>query len=101
MISSSNELFDISNLIYNVQGAFNKFQNFFVPAFKIVIDTWKFTMLLLYILWDDRLNVMISASNKQLQQELEYTILKFNCYSWWTSKMQSDTLEERYAIKLF
>ena len=43
-----------------------------------------------------------SASNEQLQQELEYIILKPNCYSWWISKMQSgleDTLEEWYAIK--
>ena len=31
-------------------GAFNKFPDFFVQAFKIVIDSWKFTMLLLYIL---------------------------------------------------
>ena len=30
------------------------FQTFFVQAFKIVIDSWKFTMLLQYILWDDR-----------------------------------------------
>ena len=45
---------------------------------------------------------MISASNEQLQQQLEYTLLKPNCHSWWISKMQSeteDTLEERYAIK--
>ena len=45
---------------------------------------------------------MISASNKQRQQELEYTLLKPDCHSWWISKMQSgreDTLEERYAIK--
>ena len=42
---------------------------------------------------------MISGSNKQLQQELEYTLLKPDCHSWWISKMQSDTLEERYAIK--
>ena len=40
-----------------------------------------------------------SGSNKQLQQELEYTILKSDCHSLWISKMQSDTLEERYAIK--
>ena len=39
---------------------------------------------------------MISASNKQ---ELEYTLLNPDCHSWWISKMQSDTLEERYAIK--
>ena len=43
---------------------------------------------------------MISHSNEQLQQQLEYTLLKPDCYSWWISKMQSDTLEERYAIKL-
>ena len=43
---------------------------------------------------------MISGSNHQLQQQLEYTLLKPDCHSWWISKMQSDTLEERYAIKL-
>ena len=43
---------------------------------------------------------MISASNKQLQQQLEYTLLKPDCHGWWISKMQSDALEERYAIKL-
>ena len=46
---------------------------------------------------------MISASNDQLQQQLEYTLLKPDCHSWWISKMQSgceDSLEERYAIKL-
>ena len=45
---------------------------------------------------------MISGSNEQLQQQLEYTLLKPDCHSWWISKMQSgrqDTLEERYAIK--
>ena len=60
-------------------------------------------MLLLYILWDDWPIFMISASNEQLQQQLEYTLLKPDCHSWWISKMQSgheDTLEEWYAIKL-
>ena len=42
---------------------------------------------------------MISGSNEQLQQQLEYTLLKLDCHSWGISKMQSDTLEERYAIK--
>ena len=45
---------------------------------------------------------MISASNEQLQQQLEYTLLKLDCDSWWISKMQSgreNTLQERYAIK--
>ena len=57
-------------------------------------------MLLLYILWDHWPIFMISASNKQLQQQLEYTLLKPDCHSWGISKMQPDTLEERYAIKL-
>ena len=83
------------------RGAFNKSPDFFVQAFRIVADSWKFTMLLLYILWDDWPIFMISASNQQLQQQLEYTLLKPNCHSWWILKMQSgreDTLEERYAI---
>ena len=87
----------------NERGAFNRFPDFFVQAFKNVVDSWKFTMLLLYILWDDWPICMISRSNEQLQQQLEYTLLKPDCHSWWFSKMQSrreDTLEERYAIKL-
>ena len=75
------------------------FQTFFLWAFKIVVDSWKFSMLLLYILWDDWPIFMISGSNEQLQQQLEYTLLKSDCHSWWISKTQSDTLEERYAIK--
>ena len=46
---------------------------------------------------------MISGSKEQLQQELEYTLLKPDWHSWRISKMQSgreDTLEEQYAIKL-
>ena len=80
------------------------FQTFFVLAVKIVIDFRKFTMLLLYILWDDWPILMISASNQQLQQQLEYTLLKPDCHSWWISKMQSgceDTLEEWYAIQFY
>ena len=46
---------------------------------------------------------MISGLNEQLQQQLEYTLLKPHCHSWWISKMQSGhevTLEKWYAIKL-
>ena len=49
------------------------FETFFVQTFKIVVDSWKFYMLLLYILWDDWPIFMISGLNEQLQQELEYT----------------------------
>ena len=62
------------------------FHTFFVQAFKIVIDSWKFSMLLLYILWDDWPIFMISASNEQLPQQLEK---KPDCHNWWISKIQS------------
>ena len=63
------------------------FQNLFVRAFKIVVESWKFS-----ILWDDCQIFMISASNEQLQQQLEYTLQKPDCHSRWISKMQTDTL---------
>ena len=100
-------VFLLSSYIYiyiyiYIRGAFNKFQIFFVQAFNIVVDSCKFSMLLLYIVWDDWPVFMISRSNQQLQQQLEYALLKSDCHSWWISKMQSgrdNTLEERYAIK--
>ena len=45
-----------------------------------------------------------ASSNEQLQQELEYTLLKPDCHSWWISKTQSGrdvTLEEQYEIKFY
>ena len=87
------------NSFYTYEVHTISFQTFFVQAFKIVEDSWKFSILLLYILWDDWSIFMISASNEQLQQQLEYTLLKPECHSWGISKMQSDTSEERYAIK--
>ena len=89
--------------LWVMRGAFNKFPDFFVQAFKIFIDSWKFSILLLYILWDDWPIFMISGLNEQLQKQLEYTPLKPECHNWWISKIQSgreDSLEERYAIKL-
>ena len=77
------------------------FQTFLYRHLKIVVDSWKFSILLLYNLWDNWTIFMISALNEQLQQQLEYTLLKPHCHSWGISKMQSgrgDTLEELYAI---
>ena len=51
------------------------FPDFFVQAFKIVVESWKYSMLWLYILWDNWPIFMISGSNEQLQQQLEYTLL--------------------------
>ena len=85
--------------IYIYEGHMISFQTFFVWAFKIVLYSWTFTRLLLYILWDDRPIFMISASKEHLQQQLEYTLLNPDCNSWWISKIQSDILKERYSIK--
>ena len=76
-------------LEYHIRGAFNKFP-----------DSWKFSMLLLYISWDDWPIFTISGSNEHLKQELEYALLKPDCHSWYISKMQSRHEEERYTIKL-
>ena len=43
---------------------------------------------------------MILSLNEQLQLQLEYTLLKPDCHNCLISKLQTDTLEERYAIKL-
>ena len=99
-------LWHIDNFrLYNVKSVYTyvvpsiSFPTFFVRESKIVVDSWKFSMLLLYILWDDWQIFMISGLNELLQQQLEYTLLKPDCHSWLVSKMQYDTLEEQYAIK--
>ena len=66
------------SIIFMYQVHTKSFQTFFVWAFKIVVDSWTFTVLLLYILWDDWPILRISDSNEQLQQQLEYTLLKWH-----------------------
>ena len=92
----------VTDLYIYMRGAFNKSPDFFLQAFNIVVDSSKFIMVLIIILWDDWPIFMISASIEQLQQELEYTLLP-DCHTQlgnfknaiWTW----DTLNERYAIK--
>ena len=43
----------IKGKVEQSRDAFNKFQDVFEQAFKIVVDSWKFCMILLCILWDD------------------------------------------------
>ena len=64
-----------------LRGEYNKVPDFFRTG--IVVDTWKFITLMLYILWDDWPVFMITGSNEKLQQQLEYTLLKPGCHSWW------------------
>ena len=75
-----------------ISGAFNKFPDFFVWAFKIDVDSYE---MIDQFLW---FQVQINSYSRNSK----YTLLKLDCHSWWISKMQSgheDTLEERYAIK--
>ena len=100
MVLKKTEGLNVGNIY--IYGEFNKFPDFFVQAFKIGVDSWKFSMLLLYILWDHWSNFMIPGSNEQLQQQLECTLLKPDSRRWRISKIQSgreDTLDERYEIK--
>ena len=83
-----------------IRGAYDKFPDFFPMGIWNCRRLLKVHYLIACILWDDWPIFMISGSNEQLQQQLEYTPLKTDCHSWWSSKMQSDTLEEWYAIKI-
>ena len=81
------------------RGAFNNFPNIFVQAFEIVVDSWTFSMLLLYrwltnfydfrFKWTATAGIGIHSTKAWLSQLVN-------------SKLQSgreDTLEEQYAIK--
>ena len=73
-----------------VFGAFNSFPYFFVQAFKIVVDSWKFSM---YEMTDQYLWFQVQMNSYSSNWNTP------DCHSWWISEMQSDTLELRYAIK--
>ena len=60
--------------------------------FLLILADW-------FCSWDDWPIFMVSGSNEQLQEELEYTLLKPDCHSWWISKMQYRHYEEWLAIK--
>ena len=82
-----------------IRCVFNKFPDFFVQAFRIGIDSWKFSMLLLYNLWDGWPIFMISGSNEQLQEEFEYTQLLSQLLNFKNAIWTWGHLEEWYAIK--
>ena len=98
---SLKERWDIYIYIYiYIRGAFNTFPGFFVQAFKIVVDSWKFTMLLLYILWNDW--PIFYDFRFKWTATAAIGIHPTDCHCWRISKIQSgreSTLEERYAIK--
>ena len=100
------EIFIASRISFclNIRCTFNKLPEYFCTGISNCRRHLKSEYAITIVLWHDWPIFMISGSNQQLQQELEYTLLKPDCHCWWISKMQSgreDTLEEWYAIKLF
>ena len=78
------------------------FQPFFVLPFKIVVDSWKFTMLLLYFLWDDWPIFYDFSFKWTVTPDIGIHPTKVWLSQLVNFKMQSgceDTLEEWYAIK--
>ena len=75
------------------------FLTIFVQAFKIVVHSWKFTVIAIHLMrwltnfYDFRFKSTVTVAIR---------IHPTDCHCWWISKIQSgreDTLEERYAIK--
>ena len=93
----------VANLCFlELRGAFNKFPAFFF--FCTGFYNWRRLLKIQYIIAIHRMRWLtkFSVSKEQLQQELEYILLKPDCHSWWISEMQfgrEDTLKERCAIK--
>ena len=86
---------------YNLRGAFNRFTDFFVHAFKIVVDSWKFAVIAIHLMrwltnfYDFRFKWTATAAIGIHPTKTWLSQLGI-------SEMQSgheDPLEERYAMK--
>ena len=98
---SPNAVDSVSRLTWYIKYAVPSisFPTFFVQAFKTVVDSWKFSMLLLYILWDNwpilydfRFKWIATAGiGIHLTKAWFLQLVNFKNAIW--------TLEERYAIK--
>ena len=98
---------DIYIYIYVVHSI--SFKAFLVQASRIVVDSWKFSMLLLLLMMMIAIDLMrwwTKFYDFRFKGTATAAIgihaTKPDCHSWWTSKIQSgreDTLEERYATK--
>ena len=73
--------FGMDQLI-NLRGTFNKFPDFFRTGIKNCRRLLKIHYVIAIHLMRRLTNFMISASNQQLQQQLEYILLKPDCHSW-------------------
>ena len=96
-------LCSLINTLTHKRGAFNKFPDIFLHRHLKLSCTLESSVCYCYTSYEmtDQF-VWFQVQYEQLQQQLEYTLLKPECHSWWISKMQSgreNTLEERHAIK--
>ena len=76
------------------------FQTFYVQALKIVVDSWKFSMLLLYILGDDWIVFYDFTFKWTATAGIRIHPIKASLSQLVNFKNPIWTLEERYAIKL-
>ena len=90
-----------------VRGAFNKFPDFFVRVFKIVVDTWKLTMLLQYILWDNwpifhdfRLMNSYSSNWNTHYKSLIITAGEFHKCSLYVRTLYKNDMQQNYVLNL-
>ena len=90
---------EMRNIFLYIRCAYDKFPEFFRMGVQNCRRLWKIQYVIAIHLMRWLTNFYDFSFNEQLQHELEYTLLKPDCYSWWISKMHPDTLEERYAIK--
>ena len=75
------------------------FQTFFVQAFKIVVYSWKFYYVIVIHLMRWLANFYDFRFKWTATAVIGIHLTKTWFHCWWISKMQSDTLEKRYAIK--
>ena len=95
MFSIVQNILKINYVVHSIS-----FQTFFVQIFKIVLDSWKFTMLLLYILWDDRPIFMISGSNEQLHRNWNTQLVNFKNVIWTSGHFRRTICNKNSVLNL-
>ena len=94
------KIFVLANILSIYEVHTISFQTFFVWAFKTIVDSWKFSILLLYIIY---MRWLTNFHDFSLKWTATAATGIHPTKAWWISKMppgRKDTLEAGYAIKL-
>ena len=86
--------------IVMLRGAFNKFPDFFVQAFKIIIENSVCYCYVVKIQYVIAIHLMRWLTNFYDSRFKWTATAGIGIHSWWISKMQSGCEEEWYVIKL-